>query len=157
MPVLLEGEMDASGLRFAIVASRFNRMVGEKLVQGALDALARHGAADDQVHLAWVPGAMELPVAARAFAKSGKFDAVICIGTVIRGETPHFDYVCYGATRGIVEVALETGVPTLYGVLTCENLEQAMDRAGGKAGNKGWDAAVAAIETAALLKKVEDL
>lgn len=146
-----EGGWDARGRRFAIVVGRFNGIVTERLLEGARSALDRLGVAEDDVEVAWVPGAFEIPVVARRFARSGEVEAVICLGAVIRGETPHFDHVAGEAARGIQQVALATGVPCVFGVLTTENLEQALDRAGGKHGNKGWDAATAAVETAALL------
>ena len=141
-----EGELDATGMRFAIVAARFNRDVTEPLCAGAEKMLRDHGAAD--VHVAWVPGAFELPLVAKRFAQSGAVDAVVCVGAVIRGETPHFDVLAAESARGAGQVALETGVPVIFGVLTTDTMEQAMDRAGGKSGNKGWDSALAAIEMA---------
>jgi len=134
-----------------VVASRFNELVVERLVEGALAAFARHGVAEEDVDVAWAPGAFELPIVARRFARGGEVDAVICLGAVIRGETPHFDYVAEAAERGIMQAMLETDVPILFGVLTTETMDQAMDRAGGAHGNKGWDAAVAALEMASLL------
>ena len=134
-----------------MVASRFNELVVERLVEGALAAFARHGVAEEDVDVAWAPGAFELPIVARRFARGGEVDAVICLGAVIRGETPHFDYVAEAAERGIMQAMLETDVPILFGVLTTETMDQAMDRAGGAHGNKGWDAAVAALEMASLL------
>ena len=148
-----EAPLDASGLRFGLVASRFNDTVVRRLVDGAIDCIRRHGGDDDQIELAWVPGAWELPVVASAMAGSGRFDALIALGTVIRGETAHFDYVA-GQAAEVGRVALETGVPVANAVLTTENYEQAVDRAGGRAGNKGWEAALSAIETARLLTKV---
>lgn len=146
-----EGTFEARGRRFAVVAARFNALVTDRLLEGALSAFRRHGVSDDDLEVAWVPGSFELPLAARRMAGSGQFDAVVCLGTVIRGETAHFDFVAGEAARGIQSVALETGVPCLFGVLTTDTLEQAMDRAGGKHGNKGWDAAMAAMEMAGLL------
>jgi 6,7-dimethyl-8-ribityllumazine synthase len=150
----LRGEPGAGGKRFAIAASRFNEVVVERLVEGALKGFANHGAGESDVDLAWVPGAFELPLAARRLAASGEYAAVVCLGAVIRGETAHFDYVAEAAERGIMQATLETGVPILFGVLTTQTMEQAMDRAGGAHGNKGWDMAVAAIEMASLMDKL---
>jgi 6,7-dimethyl-8-ribityllumazine synthase len=147
-----EGELDATGMRFAIVASRFNRDVTEPLCSGAEKTLRDHGAAD--VHVAWVPGAFELPLVAKRFAQSGAVDAVVCIGAVIRGETAHFDHVAGQAAAGIRQAAVETGVAVIFGVLATDTTEQALSRAGGKAGNKGWDAAMAAMETASVLERL---
>ena len=146
-----EGDYQARGTRFAIVASRFNEMIVDALVEGARACLAKHGLADEDIELAWTPGAFELPLVARRLATTGEFDGVICLGAVIRGGTPHFDYVAGEAARGIADAARDTGVPVIFGVLTTDSLEQARDRAGGKHGNKGWDAAMAAIEMASLL------
>ncbi len=140
--------------RFAVVASKFNQDVVERLVAGAMDALVRNGIAEDAIDLAFVPGAFELPLVAQKLAGSKKYAAVICLGAVIRGDTDHYDYVCKAATDGILQAGLATGVPVLFGVLTCDTDEQAMDRAGGKAGNKGADVALAAIEMVNLLKKL---
>ena len=145
------GSFEARGRRFAVVASRFNEVVVNQLVAGATECLRHHGLADEDVDVAWVPGAFELPLAARRLAETDRYDAVICLGAVIRGETAHFDHVAGQAAAGIQRVALDTGVPVLFGVLTTENFEQAMDRAGGKHGNKGWDSAMAAMEMAGLL------
>ncbi|MHB0998145.1 MAG: 6,7-dimethyl-8-ribityllumazine synthase [Armatimonadota bacterium] len=150
-----EGKFLAEGIKFGIVASRFNEFITKKLLDGALDSLVRHGAKDEDISIAWVPGTFEIPMTALKMAKSGKFDAVICLGTVIRGSTPHFDYVAAEAAKGIGQVGLSTGVPTLFGVLTTENIEQAIERAGTKAGNKGSDAAVAAIEMVNLLRDID--
>jgi 6,7-dimethyl-8-ribityllumazine synthase len=150
-PVVHEGTLEARGRRFGVVVSRFNEVVTSRLLEGALSALHRHGLADDDVEVAWTPGAFELPLTARRLAASERFDAIVCLGTVIRGETAHFDYVAAECARGIQQVALETDVPCIFGVLTTETLEQALDRAGGKHGNKGWDAATAAMEMAGLL------
>jgi len=141
-------------LRVAIVAARFNELITRQLLQGALEALRRHGAADDDITVAWVPGAFEIPLAATKLAQSGRFDAVVCVGAVIRGATPHFDYVAGTAASGIGRAALDTGVPVIFGVLTTDTIEQAVERAGTKAGNKGWDAALAAIEMANLMKEL---
>lgn len=142
----LEGNLIASGKKFAIVASRFNEFIVNKLISGAEDALLRHGVNKDDITLAWVPGAFEIPLAAQKLAQSGKYDAVICLGTVIRGATSHYDYVCNEVSKGIASVGLNTGVPVMFGIVTTENIEQAIERAGTKAGNKGFDAAVSAIE-----------
>lgn len=150
----LEGKLIAKDLRIAIVASRFNEFITGKLISGAEDALLRHGVAEDEIHLAWVPGAFEIPLAAKKLAQSGKYDAVICLGAVIRGSTSHYDYVCSEVSKGIASVSLETGIPVLFGVLTTENIEQAIERAGTKAGNKGFDCAMAAIEMADLLRGI---
>jgi 6,7-dimethyl-8-ribityllumazine synthase len=146
-----EGGFDARGRRFAVVVSRFNELVTGKLLEGALDAFRRHGVAEEDVEVTWVPGAFEIPVVSQRLASSGEVEAVVCLGSVIRGETPHFDHVAGQAARGIQSAALGTGVPCVFGVLTTETLEQALDRAGGKHGNKGWDAAVAAMEMASLM------
>jgi len=147
-----EGNLIAEGLRFAVAVSRFNEMITRRLLSGALDALARHGADEDQIDVAWVPGGFELPMAAQRLAESGRYDAVICIAAIIRGATPHFDYVAGEVSKGIAKIALETGVPTIYGVVTADNIEQAIERAGAKAGNRGFDAARSAIEMANLMK-----
>lgn len=149
-----EGSLDGAGLRVALVASRFNEAVVEKLVAGALDCLRRHGVADDDLELAWVPGSWEMPVVAKRLADSGRFDAIVALGAVVRGQTAHFDYVA-GQAADAGRVAVETGVPVTFGVLTTETFEQAVDRAGGKLGNKGWEAALAAIETARLLSDLK--
>ena len=152
---VVEGKLTAEGLRFGIVAARFNEFITGKLVSGAIDALNRHGSDDADITLVWVPGAYEIPLAAQKMAISRKFDAVICLGTVIRGGTPHFEYVAGEVAKGVAHVNLQTGIPTIFGVLTTENIEQAIERAGTKAGNKGFDAAMAAIEMANLLKNWE--
>ena len=154
MPRLYEGSLDARGLRVALVVSRFNELLTERLLQGALDCLRRHGAAEDDLHVVRVPGSFELPLMARTLAASGTFDAVVCLGAVIRGDTPHFDYVAGEVARGVARTAYETGVPVGFGVLTTDTLEQAVDRAGAKSGNKGWDAALSAIETVQVLRSV---
>lgn len=150
---VLEGKMVAEGIRIGITASRFNEFIVSKLIDGARDALIRHGVNDDDIDLAWVPGAFELPTAAKKMAESGKYDAVICLGAVIRGSTSHYDLVCAETSKGIAAVGLQTGVPTLFGVVTTDNIEQAIERAGTKAGNKGYDAACSAIEMVNLLGK----
>ena len=144
------GSLTGRHLRIAIVASRFNETIGERLVDGALDCLKRHGLDDQDVSVTWVPGAFELPLAATRLASSGEVDAVVCVGAVIRGETAHFDYVAHHATAGIGLASIETGIPITCGILTTENAQQAFDRAGGKAGNKGFESALAAIEMANL-------
>ena len=155
MPNVLEGNLSAEGLRFAIIVSRFNDFIGTRLLDGAIDALIRHGANDELIVVVRVPGAFEIPLAAKKLLQSGgKYDAVICLGAVIRGSTSHFDYVAGEVSKGIATVALENNVPVTFGVLTTDNLEQAIERAGSKAGNKGWDAAMAAIEMANLFKNM---
>ena len=153
----LEGNLSASGRSFGIVASRFNDYIVKALVDGALEAIERHGGDLESVDLAWVPGSYEIPVAAKRMALSGRHDAVICLGAVIRGSTAHFDYVAGGAANGINSVALETGLPVIFGVITTETIEQAIERAGTKMGNKGFEAAVAAIEMADLMTKLDGL
>ena len=150
----IQGGFEARGRRVAVVASRFNDVVVIKLVDGAVSCLRKHGIADDDLDLVWVPGAFELPLAAKRLAAAGGYDAVICLGAVIRGETSHYDFVAGEAARGIRQASLDTGVPVIFGVLTTETFEQAMDRAGGKHGNKGWDAAMAAMETADVLDRL---
>jgi len=150
----LEGKISAEGYRFGLVVSRFNDFISSKLVEGAVDALKRHGATEEQLLLVKVPGAFEIPLAAKKLAESGKVDAVICLGAVIRGSTPHFDYVAAEVSKGIAVVALDTKVPVAFGVLTTDNLEQAIERAGTKSGNKGWDAALAAMEMVNLFKQL---
>jgi 6,7-dimethyl-8-ribityllumazine synthase len=152
MPTYIEGKLDASGLSIGILVSRFNSFISERLLEGSLDALLRHGAADEKIVVARVPGAFEIPLAAKKMAESGKFDAVICLGAVIRGSTPHFDYVASEVSKGVAHVSLDSGIPVIFGVLTTDSIEQAIERAGTKAGNKGFDAAVTAIETVNLLK-----
>jgi len=154
MPKILEGHLNAQHKKFAIVVSRFNELICRKLLEGALDCIERHGGDTDAVEIAWVPGSFEIPMAAQKFAASKKFDAVICIGAVIRGATPHFEYISAEVTKGIAQVSLETGVPVTYGVITPDTLEQAIERAGTKAGNKGWDAALSAIEMTNLFEKM---
>jgi 6,7-dimethyl-8-ribityllumazine synthase len=153
-PNHIEGSLSAEGRTFAIVASRFNDFVVKALLEGALDAIRRHGGG--AVDVAWVPGSYEIPVAARAMATSGRYDAVVCLGAVIRGATAHFDYVASGAASGISSVALETGIPVIFGVITTETIEQAIERAGTKMGNKGFEAAVSAIEMADLMRKIRE-
>ncbi|MHC1746334.1 MAG: 6,7-dimethyl-8-ribityllumazine synthase [Negativicutes bacterium] len=148
----LEGKLVAKGLKFGIVVARFNEFITNKLCSGAIDTLVRHGAAEEDIEAAWVPGAFEIPLVAQKMAISGKYDAVICLGAVIRGSTPHFDYVCAEVAKGVGQVGLSSGVPTIFGVITSDSIEQAIERAGTKAGNKGSDAAMSAIEMANLLK-----
>jgi 6,7-dimethyl-8-ribityllumazine synthase len=150
---MYEGKLVAQGLKFGIIVGRFNEFIGGKLLSGALDALKRHGVEDKNIEIAWVPGAFEIPLAAKKMAKSKKYDGVICLGAVIRGSTPHFDYVSSEVTKGVASVSLETELPVIFGVLTTDTIEQAIERAGTKAGNKGFDAAVTAIEMANLLKQ----
>ena len=154
MPQELHGQLAVDGQRFAIVVSRFNEFITSKLLAGAIDALKRHGCADESITVVHVPGAFELPFMAKKLAESGLYDAVICLGCVIRGQTPHFEYVAGQAARGIAEVGLATGVPTTFGVITADTLEQAVERAGAKAGNKGVDAAMSAIELVNLLRQL---
>jgi 6,7-dimethyl-8-ribityllumazine synthase len=155
VPKTYEGKLVAQGLRFAIVVSRWNSFFTERMLEGALDALVRHGADESQIEIARVPGTWEIPVAAQRMATTRRFDAVVCIGCLIRGATPHFDYLASEVTKGIGAITLQTGVPLTYGVITVENLEQAVERAGTKAGNKGAEAAMAAVEMANLLKQIE--
>ncbi len=150
----IAGQLDGSGLKFAVVVGRFNSFITGKLVEGTLDCLIRHGVADDDITLAWTPGSFEIPPVAARLARTGNYDAVICVGAVIRGGTPHFDYVAAETAKNIAKVAMDAEVPVLLGVLTCDTLEQAIERAGAKAGNKGFDAALAAIEMAALYRKL---
>lgn len=150
---IYEGHLISEGQRYGIVAGRFNEFISGKLLSGALDAFKRHGAKEDEVDVAWVPGAFEIPLIAQKMAESGKYDAVITLGAVIRGSTPHFDYVCNEAAKGVAQVGLKTGVPAIFGVLTTDTIEQAVERAGTKAGNKGWEAAATAIEMANLCKQ----
>lgn len=146
--------LDAKGKTFGIVVSRFNEFITQKLVDGALDCLNRHGADDKKITIVWVPGSFEIPYAANKMAQSEKYDAIICLGTVIRGQTPHFDYIAGEVSKGIAKISLKTGVPTIFGIITADNLEQAIERAGTKAGNKGWDAALSAIEMAKLFEQI---
>jgi len=149
-----EGELQAKGLKFAIIISRFNDFITGKLLDGAVDALIRHGAAEQNIDVIKVPGSFEIPLTAKIVAAKKSYDAVICLGTVIRGATPHFDYVAAEAAKGIATASMDTGVPIAFGVLTTDTIEQAVERAGTKSGNKGWDAAMVAIEMAQLLKKL---
>lgn len=149
---VLEGKLISENQKFGIVVGRFNEFIGSKLLGGAIDALKRHGASEDNIDIAWVPGAFEIPLIAKKMAKSNNYDAVICLGAVIRGATPHFDYVSSEVTKGVALATLETEIPVIFGVLTVDSIEQAIERAGTKAGNKGYEAAVTAIEMANLLK-----
>ncbi|MDH4616106.1 6,7-dimethyl-8-ribityllumazine synthase [Brevibacillus sp. AY1] len=148
-----EGNLVGTGLRIGIVAGRFNELIVQKLVGGALDALKRHGIEEKQIDVAWVPGAFEISLIAKKMAESGRYDAVVTLGAVIRGATPHFDYVCSECAKGVAAASMQTGIPVIFGVLTTDSIEQAIERAGTKAGNKGWDAAVSAIEMANLSKQ----
>lgn len=150
----LEGKLIAKNMKIAIVVARFNEFITSKLLSGCVDCLIRHEAADEDLTVAWVPGAFEIPMAAKKLAESGKYDAVICLGAVIRGATPHFDYVCAEASKGIAQVSMQTGVPVAFGVLTTENIQQAVERAGTKAGNKGVDCAMTAMEMVNLFKEM---
>lgn len=150
-----EGKLVSKEIKVGIVASRFNEFITSKLLSGAMDGLLRHDVREEDVHVAWVPGAFEIPLIASKMAKSGKYDAVICLGVVIRGSTSHYDYVCNEASKGIAAVSLETGVPVMFGVLTTENIEQAIERAGTKAGNKGYECAEGAIEMVNLIRALE--
>ena len=154
-PATIEGELTAQGLRFGCLVARFNSFITDRLLAGALDAINRHGGDLDKVTVARVPGSLELATAARVMAESGDYDALVCLGAVIRGETDHYDHVASGAASSIARIGPETGVPTIFGVLTCENAEQAIDRAGGKSGNAGFNAATAAIEMANLIGKLK--
>lgn len=151
---VLEGKLVAENVKIAIVASRFNEFIVSKLIGGAVDGLKRHDIPEDNITLAWVPGAFEIPVIAKKLAKSGKYDAVICLGAVIRGATSHYDYVCAEVSKGIAQVSLETEIPVMFGVVTTDTIEQAIERAGTKAGNKGYDCALGAIEMLNLIKEI---
>ena len=151
---ILEGELQAKGLKFAIVVSRFNDFITSKLLDGAKDALLRHGAKEEDIDIARVPGSFEIPLIAKKLASKGTYNAVICLGTVIRGATPHFEYVAAEVSKGVAAASMETGVPIAFGVITSDTIEQAVERAGTKSGNKGFDAAITAIEMAQLMKKI---
>jgi len=151
---VLEGKVVGQGMKVGIVCARFNEFITSKLLGGAMDALVRHGVEDDDVDVAWVPGAFEIPVAAKKMANSDKYDAVLCLGAVIKGSTSHYDYVCAEVSKGIAQVSLESGKPVMFGVLTTDNIEQAIERAGTKAGNKGYDVACSAIEMVNLFKEM---
>ena len=154
MANIIEGNVSAEGLKFGIAVARFNEFITSKLLGGALDTLKRHGGNEDDIDVAWVPGAFELPLVSKKMAKSGKYDAVICIGAVIRGATTHYDLICNEAAKGIAQTGLETGVPVVFSVVTAENIQQAIERAGTKAGNKGADGAMTAMEMADLMKRL---
>lgn len=154
MAKTLEGILKAEGMKFALVVARFNDFIGSRLLEGALDALRRHGASDDDQTVVWVPGSFEIPLAAKRLAASGKYDAVLALGAVIRGSTAHFEYVAAEVSKGVAQAALETGVPVIFGVLTTDTIEQAVERAGTKAGNKGADAALAGVEMVDLMRKL---
>lgn len=154
MARIIQGKLDATGSRFAIVISRFNSFISDRLLSGALDALERHGAAPDDITTVWVPGSFEIVLAAKKLALSGKVDAVICLGALLQGETPHFEYISSTVTKGIGNIGLESGIPVIYGILTCNTLEQAIERAGLKSGNRGFDAALSAMEMVQVLKQL---
>ena len=153
---VLEGKVVAGEIKVGIVAARFNEFIVSKLVGGAEDAFVRHGLSEDDIDLAWVPGAFEIPIIAKKMAQSGKYDAIVCVGAVIKGSTSHYDFVCAEVSKGIAQVGMETGVPTMFGVITTDNIEQAIERAGTKAGNKGYDAACGAIEMVNLIKCINN-
>lgn len=154
MPKVLEGQLDAKGRTFGIVVSRFNDLVTTRLLDGALDCIKRHGGDDDNIEVAWVPGAFELPIAAQKLAATGRLDVVMCLGAIVRSDTPHFDYVAGESAKGIARVGLDTGVPVIFGVITADTVDQAVQRAGVKAGNRGWDAAMNAVEMASLMAEL---
>ena len=151
----LEGNLVAKGMKVGIVCARFNEFITSKLLSGAMDGLKRHDVSEDDIYVAWVPGAFEIPLIASRMAKSGKYDAIICLGAVIRGNTSHYDYVCSEVSKGIASVSLSSDIPVMFGVLTTENIEQAIERAGTKAGNKGYDCALGAIEMVNLIRQIE--
>ncbi len=153
----LHGQLRVNQEKYGIVVGRFNEFITSRLLNGALDTLKRHGASDDQITVVWVPGSFEVPLAARKMAESGKFDAVLCLSAVIRGQTSHYDYVCQQITRGVGEVSMTTGVPTIFGVITCDTIEEAIDRAGAKGGNIGSNAALTAIETVSVFDQLSKL
>ncbi|PRX33522.1 6,7-dimethyl-8-ribityllumazine synthase [Orenia metallireducens] len=148
-----EGKLIGAGLKFGIIVGRFNEFISSRLLSGALDALKRHGVKEEDIEVAWVPGAFEVPLVAKKMATTNNYDAIICLGAVIRGATPHFDYVCAEASKGISKVSLDSGLPVMFGILTTDTIEQAIERAGTKAGNKGWEAAVGALEMANLMNQ----
>lgn len=154
MPKVTQGDLSAKGLKFGIVAARFNDFITARLVEGALDALTRHGAVDGDIEIVKVPGSFEIPLAAKVMAQSKKYNAVICLGAVIRGATPHFEYVSSEVSKGVASVSMDSGLPVIFGVLTTDTIEQAIERAGAKSGNKGWDAALSAIEMANLIGRI---
>ncbi len=155
MPRYIEGNLIAEGKRFALVVGRFNDFISDRLVGGAIDALVRSGAKDEDIDIVKVPGAFEIPLAAKKMAEKGKYSAVICLGAIIRGSTPHFDYVSAEASKGVAQAGLDSGVPVIFGIITTDTIEQAIERAGTKAGNKGWSAAIAAVEMANLMAAME--
>lgn len=155
MAKTFEGQLSAKDRKFGIIVSRFNELICRKLLEGAMDCLHRHGCNDDDIDIAWVPGSFEIPVAAQKLAQSKSYDAIICLGAVIRGATPHFEYIAAEVTKGVAQVSLQTGIPVAYGIITPDTLEQAIERAGTKSGNKGWDAALSAIEMVDLFKQIE--
>ena len=155
MPRVHGGKLNAQGKRFALVVSRFNDLVTTRLLDGALDCLQRHGAADEDIEVAWVPGAFELPIVAQKMAQTGRFDVVTCLGCIVRSDTPHFDYVAGESSKGIARVGLDTGVPITFGVITADTVDQAVQRAGVKSGNRGWDAGMNAVEMASLVAAIE--
>ena len=155
MPRVHEGKLNAQGKRFALVVSRFNDLVTTRLLDGALDCLQRHGAADEDIEVAWVPGAFELPIVAQKMAQTGRFDVVTCLGCIVRSDTPHFDYVAGESSKGIARVGLDTGVPITFGVITADTVDQAVQRAGVKSGNRGWDAGMNAVEMASLVAAIQ--
>lgn len=154
MPKTIQGDLNAKGMKFGIIASRFNDFITARLVDGALDGLVRHGASESDVEIVRVPGAFEIPLAAQRMARAKRYDAILCLGAVIRGATPHFEYVSAEVSKGVASVSLESGVPVIFGVLTTDTIEQAIERAGTKSGNKGWDAALSAIEMVSLMKQM---
>ena len=154
MPNVIKGHLSAKGKKFALVVGRFNELISNKLLGGALDCIVRHDGSEEETTVVWVPGAFEIPVVAKKIAASKKYDAVICLGAVIRGATPHFEYIAAEVSKGIAHVGLESGLPVIFGVITSDTIEQAIERAGTKGGNKGWDAAMTAIEMADLIKKI---
>jgi 6,7-dimethyl-8-ribityllumazine synthase len=154
MPKTIQGDLTAKGLKFAIVASRFNDFITAKLLDGAMDGLTRHGASESDIEIVKVPGSFEIPLVARMLAQTKKYNALICLGAVIRGATPHFEYVSAEVSKGVASVSMETGLPVIFGVLTTDTIEQAIERAGTKSGNKGWDAALSAIEMANLMRQI---
>jgi 6,7-dimethyl-8-ribityllumazine synthase len=155
MSNVYEGTISGAGRKFAIVVARFNDFISLRLLEGAMDCFRRHGTADEDISIAWVPGAFDVPAVAKRMGDSGRFDAVVCLGAVIRGATPHFDYVASEVAKGVAQVSMSTGVPTVFGVVTADSLEQAIERAGTKAGNRGWDAAQSAMELASLYAEME--
>ncbi|GAB5045633.1 6,7-dimethyl-8-ribityllumazine synthase [Thermodesulfovibrio sp. TK110] len=152
---IIEGKLDAHGLKFGIVVSRFNEFITSRLLEGAIDALIRHGACETDIEIVRVPGSFEIPIITKKLAQSGKFNAIICLGSLIRGATPHFDYIAAEVSKGIALVGLETGIPVSFGIITADTIEQAIERAGSKSGNKGWDAAMVAIEMAKVMEQLK--